>query len=361
MKSTPKQIKLDQIEVVKGFNCRRSLGDISGLVKSISEDGITDYIEVKRNGKDSYVAVTGHRRLAAAKELGLEKVPCQVYDGGTDVVFLKLRNLQENIVRADLNPMDEAWRLEELIKEGVPKDRILNSLGWTSNLFTTRMNMVKYSDLVQEAIATNRIGIQQASVIDGDLPPEEHAEWIKKAESLTAAKLRSEVASHLMSGEMSPDSSEDTDDGGFTFEEGSGKTAPKKIDPMEVLEKEDTSRESKDIQHRDSPLPEDDDDDYFFGDDDDEVDGEMGEIIAVEENIKKHLSDMIHCYVKNPDEVETCIDGVSAVDFSTLEWDDLKVFEGVLRTLSISTESVDMSVSAENADEEESEEEFELG
>lgn len=59
-------------------NPRKDLGDLAELTESIRQNGIMQNLTVVKNGEDKYMAVIGHRRLAAAKAAGLKEVPCVV-------------------------------------------------------------------------------------------------------------------------------------------------------------------------------------------------------------------------------------------------------------------------------------------
>jgi hypothetical protein len=61
-----------------------------------------------------FVIVAGERRYRAAKQAKLKEVPAQVRNG--DGNALTLRGA-ENVIRADLNPIDEARAYERLVSE----------------------------------------------------------------------------------------------------------------------------------------------------------------------------------------------------------------------------------------------------
>jgi ParB/RepB/Spo0J family partition protein len=70
---------------------RLSLDEVQRLAAAIKRDGgIHTPLLVKRINKDVCEVVDGHRRLAAAKLLGLVEVPCIVVDESTDVLLLQL-------------------------------------------------------------------------------------------------------------------------------------------------------------------------------------------------------------------------------------------------------------------------------
>lgn len=78
---------------------------LADLVDSIKELGLLQPLGVRDVG-DGYVEVIyGHRRLSAARLIGLPKVPCLVWPAGTPIEAAKLH---ENVVREQLSATDEA-------------------------------------------------------------------------------------------------------------------------------------------------------------------------------------------------------------------------------------------------------------
>lgn len=65
-------------------NIRSDLGDLSGLVASIREEGVLVPLMAQRRGNGGLVLLHGHRRWAAADMVGLRKVPCTIVPEHTD-------------------------------------------------------------------------------------------------------------------------------------------------------------------------------------------------------------------------------------------------------------------------------------
>lgn len=84
------------------------------LAESIKNYGIIQPLVLKENG-DSYIVVSGERRLRAAKIAGLEKVPAIIKD--VDEEISDKISLIENIQREDLNSIEEAKAFRYLLDE----------------------------------------------------------------------------------------------------------------------------------------------------------------------------------------------------------------------------------------------------
>lgn len=99
---------------------------LNELAESIKQHGIIQPIIVVQKGK-RYMIVAGERRFRASKIAGLKKIPAVVKDYTDDQI--KEIALLENIQREDLNPIETARALSEL----------LSSFGWTQEVLADRL------------------------------------------------------------------------------------------------------------------------------------------------------------------------------------------------------------------------------
>jgi ParB family chromosome partitioning protein len=110
---------------------------LNELTASIKASGVIQPVIVRRQGA-SYQLVAGERRWRAARQAGLVRIPAIVREV-TDAESLELA-LVENLLREDLNPMEEAeafdkllarfaWTQEELAQRiGKERSSIANAL-----------------------------------------------------------------------------------------------------------------------------------------------------------------------------------------------------------------------------------------
>src|SRR5687768_10887575 len=96
------------------------------LTASIRSSGVIQPIIVRPVG-DRYQLVAGERRWRAARQAGLERIPAIVREA-TDAESLELA-LVENLLREDLNPMEEAEAYRHL----------LSQFGWTQEQLAQRI------------------------------------------------------------------------------------------------------------------------------------------------------------------------------------------------------------------------------
>lgn len=98
------------------------------LASSIKTYGVLQPILVNKKD-DYYEIVAGERRWRAAKKAGLTEMPCIIKDDITDKTNKEIA-LIENLQRVDLNPIDKAKGLKELIDDyGMTQKELADSIG----------------------------------------------------------------------------------------------------------------------------------------------------------------------------------------------------------------------------------------
>jgi ParB family chromosome partitioning protein len=122
---------------------------LSGLASSIEASGVVQPLLVRPLANGSYELIAGERRWRAAQRAGLERVPAVVRDS-EQAERLQVA-LVENMVREDLNPVDEARACATLIDElGLSKEELARRVGRSRPAVS---NLVRLLDLPDEALA----------------------------------------------------------------------------------------------------------------------------------------------------------------------------------------------------------------
>jgi ParB/RepB/Spo0J family partition protein len=105
-KSSTAVLDIDAIHVEDGFNPRTEFDPDRHreLVASMEQTGIAQALTVRPNGGTHYILIDGERRLRAAKEAGIKQVPVLIREGEDALAAA----LVANLIRADLNPVEEA-------------------------------------------------------------------------------------------------------------------------------------------------------------------------------------------------------------------------------------------------------------
>ncbi|WP_461613557.1 ParB/RepB/Spo0J family partition protein [Clostridium sp. Marseille-QA1073] len=120
------------------------------LSESIKQHGVIQPI-ILRKENDTYVIVAGERRWRAAKTLGLKEIPSIIMDlTSKEVVEI---SLIENIVREDLNPIEEALAYKRLIKEyNLTQEEISKKISKSRSAIANCMRLLNLDNRVQQYI-----------------------------------------------------------------------------------------------------------------------------------------------------------------------------------------------------------------
>jgi ParB family transcriptional regulator, chromosome partitioning protein len=122
---------------------------LAGLASSIGTSGVVQPLLVRPLHDGAYELIAGERRWRAAKQAGLEKVPAIVRDP-EQAERLQVA-LIENMVREDLNPVEEARACAALVAElGLSKEDLARRIGRSRPAVS---NLIRLLDLPDEALA----------------------------------------------------------------------------------------------------------------------------------------------------------------------------------------------------------------
>ncbi len=143
----------------------REREDVNDLVSSIREHGILQPLLVREvNGR--YVLIAGARRLKAAREVGLEKVPVYILNVN-DREAMAL-TLIENLKREDLNPIEVAEGYRRLIDEfDLTHEEVARLFGKDRSTITNSLRLLRLSDYVQGLIREGKISEGHARLLVG--------------------------------------------------------------------------------------------------------------------------------------------------------------------------------------------------
>ena len=127
------------------------------LAQSIREHGVVQPLIVTRGQQpDTYTLIAGERRWRASQRAGLEQVPVVVKDAAPqDMLELAL---VENLVRADLSPLEEALAYRQLIDEfGLTQATVAERVGRSRVSVTNTLRLLGAPEQIQEALGEGAI------------------------------------------------------------------------------------------------------------------------------------------------------------------------------------------------------------
>lgn len=124
---------------------------LTALAASIETSGIVQPLLVRPLPDGSYELVAGERRWRAAQEAGLEKVPAVVRDQA-EAERLQAA-LIENMVREDLNPVEEARACAALIEDlGLSKEDLARRVGRSRPAVSNLIRLLELPDETLELL-----------------------------------------------------------------------------------------------------------------------------------------------------------------------------------------------------------------
>ena len=137
--------------------------DLERLKASVEKEGLLQPLLVRQVGED-YELVAGERRLRAARELGLERVPALAVEVG-DARMLELA-LIENIQRADLDPLELARAYRQLMKSrSWTQDHLASALGVSRSSVANAVRVLDLPDDMQSSLVRGHITPGHAKVL----------------------------------------------------------------------------------------------------------------------------------------------------------------------------------------------------
>ena len=141
-------------------------GSLSELAESISQYGVLQPLLVRPRMDGSYQIVAGERRWRAAKMAGLKEVPVTVRDLSDDETAAIA--LIENLQREDLNPIEQAQGLYELIENfGLTQEEAAYRVGKSRPAVANALRLLKLPDDIRDTVAGGKISEGHARALFG--------------------------------------------------------------------------------------------------------------------------------------------------------------------------------------------------
>lgn len=176
---TVQEVKINDIEPNSGqprktFNQEK----LEELAESIKAHGIIQPLVVrKRNGKFEIVA--GERRWRAARIAGLSKVPIVVKEV-TDKELMEVA-LVENLQREDLNPIEEAYGYETLLKGyALTQEEVSKAVGKSRSAIANTLRLLTLDEKVKKLVEKGELSAGHARAIVVIKDKEQQLEIAKK-------------------------------------------------------------------------------------------------------------------------------------------------------------------------------------
>ncbi|MBR2750656.1 MAG: ParB/RepB/Spo0J family partition protein [Clostridiales bacterium] len=136
---------------------------LAELADSIKENGVIQPIIVAKRGT-GYRIVAGERRWRASRLAGLKVIPAIVRDL-TDQQTME-QALIENIQRQDLNPLEEAFAMDNLMKEhGLTQEKLAKKLGKSRPAIANTLRLMNIDESLQDFIRNGDLSAGHARAL----------------------------------------------------------------------------------------------------------------------------------------------------------------------------------------------------
>jgi ParB family transcriptional regulator, chromosome partitioning protein len=156
-------LELRVAEIRVNPNQPRKLFDsnaLQELAASIKASGVIQPVVVRRI-TGGYELIAGERRWRAARQAGLERIPAIVREA-SDAESLELA-LVENLLREDLNPMEEAEAYQKLLAQfGWTQEELAQRIGRDRSSIANALRLLRLPEPVQTDLRGGRLTMGHA-------------------------------------------------------------------------------------------------------------------------------------------------------------------------------------------------------
>lgn len=152
-------IKPNKDQPRKTFNEEK----LKDLANSIKENGVIQPLII-RKAQNGYELVAGERRWRAARIAEIKKVPCMIrnFDEKQNMIVAIIENMQ----RENLDPIEEALGLNEMIKRfEFTQEQVSNALGKSRAYIANSLRLLKLPEKIQNMIIEGRISAAHGRTI----------------------------------------------------------------------------------------------------------------------------------------------------------------------------------------------------
>lgn len=129
---------------------------LAELAESIKTRGVMQPILVRQISGGNYEIIAGERRWRAAQIAGLQEVPALIREVEDDAALAM--SLIENIQREDLNPLEEALGIQQLIREfGMTHQAAGEALGSSRSSISNLLRLLSLPTSVQSLMMEGKL------------------------------------------------------------------------------------------------------------------------------------------------------------------------------------------------------------
>jgi len=161
------EISIDKI-IPSPYQARKEFDEqkLSQLAESIAAEGLLQPLLVRQLRDGNYELLAGERRLRACRKIGMKKVVACVQSASDASSAAK--GLIENLQRTDLNPMEEAAGILNMMENfHLTQEGAAQRLGKPRSSVANSLRLLKLPEEVRGYISKGLLGLGHAKVIMG--------------------------------------------------------------------------------------------------------------------------------------------------------------------------------------------------
>lgn len=151
---------------------------LNELAASIQEHGLIQPLML-RAAEKGYEIVAGERRWRASRKAGLKEIPCIIKEV-TDEQNMLIAII-ENMQREDLNPIEEAEGLNQMVETfGFTQEQISKSVGKSRPYITNSLRLLKLPEEIRASVSSGDLSMGHARAlvgVDNEIRQKEIAEY----------------------------------------------------------------------------------------------------------------------------------------------------------------------------------------
>ena len=170
------------------------------LEQSIKKYGVVQPVIVRKKDNGNYELIAGERRLRAAKNAQLKKIPVVIkeYNNRESAEIALIENLQ----REDLNPIEEGKAYESIIKKyDLTQEEISQIAGKSRSYITNTLRLLTFPDAIQKLLQSKKLTTGQARPL---LALKTVAEQLKLAKKIVEEGLSARQVEKILSEKTTP-------------------------------------------------------------------------------------------------------------------------------------------------------------
>lgn len=150
------EVPIGDVQVDRNDRTTFDSTELESFARSISELGIISPLDVSPNADGTYQLIAGERRLRAAKIAKLKTVPVLVQESSP--LQRSLRQLDENLQRVDLNPVERAAAIKHRMEEfGLTQKEMADRLNVTQAQISNQIGLLELPDIWQQWVAADKL------------------------------------------------------------------------------------------------------------------------------------------------------------------------------------------------------------